>query len=197
MSWVSVQTIRMIPAEVGQFRMEQVQNIIDSLSVSRSYNGVTYYRVSDVTRAIRDLNENSDEAVRFIQSNASSMGNGRNGFRNGTMNGQIDHFPNGCNDIRNGNQNGRNNGVNGVNGRNNGQNDLNGRNNGQNDLNGRNNGQNDLNGRNNGQNDLNGLNGMNGIQNGLNDGTMFEQFEDGRVHLVMDARTFLMMVHRN
>jgi hypothetical protein len=188
MSWVSVETISLIPSATGQLEMDQVENLIDSLTVSRSYNGIIHYRLSDVEREIRQITDNGRDVIDFIRTNAVAMANGRNGQmngrngqmngRNGQMNGRngqmngIDYFPRGCETIYNGQRNG----------------EINGQRNGE--MNGRNGRNGEINGQRNGE--MNGSemwNGRNGEINGI-----FNEYGDDKVHVIMDTETFLKMV---
>lgn len=85
MYWVSNKTVKKIP----MVRKEQIKDMIDSIHMSRSRNGNTYYRLSDVERAVYQYTDNEESIIEFLRDNAVKMGNS-----NGN---ETNPFPGGCN----------------------------------------------------------------------------------------------------
>lgn len=79
MSWVPITAIQDLSENLRYLTPEDVDEILNNLTVSRSYRGVTHYRLSDVDRALQQFPDANQNAVMYIRGNAVVISNGNNG----------------------------------------------------------------------------------------------------------------------
>uniref|UniRef100_A0A6C0IX28 Uncharacterized protein n=1 Tax=viral metagenome TaxID=1070528 RepID=A0A6C0IX28_9ZZZZ len=83
MSWVPITAIQDLSEHLRYLTPEDVDEILNSLPVSRSYRGVTHYRLSDVERALQQLPNVDQNAMMYIRGAAVVISNGNNGNNGG------------------------------------------------------------------------------------------------------------------
>ena len=109
MSWVPITAIQDLSGNLRYLNQEDVEEILNNLTVSRSYHGVSHYRLSDVERALQQLGDVDQNTVMYIRGAAIVISNGNNGGNgnqrptNGNGNGNVNQRPGG-NGNGNGNQ---------------------------------------------------------------------------------------------
>lgn len=87
MSWVPITAIQDLSENLQYLTPEEVDDVLNNLAVSRSYRGVTHYRLSDVERALRQLPNIDQNALMYIRSAAVVVSNGNNGGQRPGNNG--------------------------------------------------------------------------------------------------------------
>ena len=76
MSWVPSTAINDLSANLGYLNQEEVDEVLNSLTVSRIYNGVTHYRLSDVERAIQQFGNADQNSLIHLRMAAIVISNG-------------------------------------------------------------------------------------------------------------------------